>query len=342
MSTTSNRFSNNSGPSETSPYFDLIDKAHYRSARSEPGFSRQVQDTKSEVQFGEDAGDYKNRHIKSVESVFREKSILGAADRSEAPVPSVRSSVAKRSEMSADKKLEMQAMMVRDLKIWNAKGNMSSRKYDMYSSFEDVRREHAYVKACREKENSIRKYKEYILAFATGATYLNDSVKPVQNFTKVSMKPWLEEFDFSVSEEGMLDVELEALYEKYKHMPSIPPEVSIPFAIAKSFVKSMLVQRRELAKQEERINSRTDTKLLETENRMRAEYDEREKLFQEKMLAQIASSRVSNSYASSSISSTTNEDEVDEVEPIEDIKHEKNKEIENDVGDEIKQLTDEL
>lgn len=319
MSTTSNRFSNNSNKSENSPFFDLIDKAHYRSARSEPGFSRQQQhnDSKSEVRFGEDAGDFTDRRIRSVDSVFRERDETA----SQVPVPSVRSSVTRRSatgsEMSPDKKLELHAMMVRDLKIWNVKGNLSNRRYDMHSSFEDVRREHAYVKACREKENSIRKYKEYILAFATGATYLNDSVKPVQNFTKVSMKPWLEEFDFSVSEEGMLDVELEALYEKYKHMPSIPPEVAIPFAIAKSFVKSMLVQRRELAKQEERINNRTDNLINESENKLRAEFEERERAFQERMLQEMAKSRAPSSYASSTISSSSEETSAKHEEDIE-------------------------
>lgn len=319
MSTTSNRFSNNSAASEKNPFFDLIDRANYRSARSEPGFGKSgmQHDSRSEVRFGEDAGDFQDR-VQTVESVFRQDN---RSQKSVTPVPSVRSSLSRKqpSELTADKKLEMQAMMVRDLKMWNAKSLYSARKFDMYSSFEEVRREHAYVKACREKENSVRKYKEYILAFATGATYLNDSVKPVQNLTKVSMKPWLEEFDYSVCEEGLLDVELEALYEKYKHMPSIPPEVAIPFAIAKSFVKAMLTQRRELAKQEERINERTDNRIAEELEKLKLAQAEEQKSFRERIFEDIArqkaeehETRSQSSTISSSISATSSDEEEPE------------------------------
>ena len=124
--------------------------------------------------------------------------------------------------------LEKQELLFK-LKRFEMRGIPLSRKYSLNSDINDMREEFLRIKAQRDIENSIRFQRKTMMAFVSGAEFLNSKFDPLD----VKLDGWSESIHESL---GDYDEVFEELHEKYKTKAKVAPELKLLMMLGGSAV----------------------------------------------------------------------------------------------------------
>lgn len=118
-----------------------------------------------------------------------------------------------------DTGVEKQELLFK-LKRLEARGVPLSKHYSTSSSIYDLREEYARIKAQRDLESSIQFQRRCLMAFTSGAEFLNNKFDPFD----IKLDGWSETVQSNLSD---YDDVFEELHEKYKTRAQIAPELKL-------------------------------------------------------------------------------------------------------------------
>lgn len=123
------------------------------------------------------------------------------------------------SRESKENGIEKQELLFK-LKRFELRGIPLSRKFSQNSSIEDMRDEFLRIKAQRDLENSVRFQRKTMMAFVSGAEFLNSKFDPFD----VKLDGWSESIHENIND---YDEVFEELHDKYKTKAKVAPEVKL-------------------------------------------------------------------------------------------------------------------